>query len=123
MLGCGARAAEAGGAGGSRSVEGAESGYWAGGVRRRLRVLGAGAGLRAGGERVGDPRRAPEKRAGPRGDLGAEGGFARRRDPGGKRNTCIGKGARAEGTKMWRGVTSGVYQVSEATCGTSGEVS
>ena len=35
---------------------------------------------------------------------------------------CIGKGARAEGTEVWRGVNSRV-QVSEATCGTSGEVS
>ena len=67
MLGCGAGVAEAGGAGGSGSVEGAKSGCSAGGVPRCLRVLGVGAGL---WELERGPRRAPERRAGPRGDLG-----------------------------------------------------
>ena len=68
MLGCRAGAVEAGGAGGSGSgsVEGAKSGCWAGGVPRWLRLLGEGE-LECWG---GGPGRAPERRAGPRGDLG-----------------------------------------------------
>lgn len=60
MLGCGAGAAEAGGAGGSRSGEGVKSGCW---VRRPACASGGGGG---------GPSRAPERRAGPRGDLGGQ---------------------------------------------------
>lgn len=37
---------------------------------------------------------------------GAEGGGLSGREPRGKRNVCIGKRERAEGTAVWRGVSS-----------------